>query len=137
MVNKAFNPSRGIRPQAHHSHQKNSERKVHLTNWSPSVREIMVEEVKEINSNSKTKGLVYWTGLVPHGGIRNAIQNQQGRMTGPTRRSRKWTGEEEDDLIRELVEIHGNKKWSQVAKHLTGRIGKQCRERYLDAFQSA
>jgi len=42
------------------------------------VREIMVEEVKEINSNSKTKGLVYWTGLVPHGGIRNAIQNQQG-----------------------------------------------------------
>ncbi|KAJ6872767.1 hypothetical protein NC651_031791 [Populus alba x Populus x berolinensis] len=141
----------------------------------------MVEEVNEINSNSKTKGLVYWTGLVPHGGIRNAIQNQQGRMTGPTRRSRKWTGEEdkiladavkrynsknwkkiaecvpdrtdvqclhrwqkvldpelvkgpwkkeEDDLIRELVEIHGNKKWSQIAKHLPGRIGKQCRERW-------
>ncbi|KAJ6879353.1 transcription factor MYB3R-5 [Populus alba x Populus x berolinensis] len=141
----------------------------------------MVEEVKEINSNSKTKGLVYWTGLVPHGGIGNAIQNQQGRMTGPTRRSRKWTGEEdkiladavkrynsknwkkiaecvpertdvqclhrwqkvldpelvkgpwkkeEDDLIRELVEIHGNKKWSQIAKHLPGRIGKQCRERW-------
>ena len=38
----------------------------------------MVEEVKEINSNSKTKDLVYWTSLVPHGGIRNAIQNQQG-----------------------------------------------------------
>ncbi|KAH8488604.1 hypothetical protein H0E87_024304 [Populus deltoides] len=147
----------------------------------------MVEEVKEINSNSKTKGLVYWTGLVPHGGIRNAIQNQQGRMTGPTRRSRKWTGEEdkiladavkrynsknwkkiaecvpdrtdvqclhrwqkvldpklvkgpwkkeEDDLIRELVEKHGNKKWSQVAKHLTGRIGKQCRERTENSIKN-
>uniref|UniRef100_A0A6N2MDD1 Uncharacterized protein n=1 Tax=Salix viminalis TaxID=40686 RepID=A0A6N2MDD1_SALVM len=140
-------------------------------------------EVKEINSNSKTKGLVYWTGLVPHGGIRNAIQNQQGRITGPARRSSKWTGDEvrdkiladavkrynsrnwkkiaecvpdrtdvqclhrwqkvldpklvkgpwkkeEDDLIRELVEKHGNKKWSQIAKHLPGRIGKQCRERW-------
>ena len=34
--------------------------------------------VKEINSNLKTKGLVYWTDLVSRGGIRNAIQNQQG-----------------------------------------------------------
>uniref|UniRef100_A0A6N2MYA6 Uncharacterized protein n=1 Tax=Salix viminalis TaxID=40686 RepID=A0A6N2MYA6_SALVM len=142
-------------------------------------------EVKEINSNSKTKGLVYWTGLVPHGGIRNAIQNHHLllRITGPARRSSKWTGDEvrdkiladavkrynsrnwkkiaecvpdrtdvqclhrwqkvldpklvkgpwkkeEDDLIRELVEKHGNKKWSQIAKHLPGRIGKQCRERW-------
>ncbi|KAJ6675405.1 TRANSCRIPTION REPRESSOR MYB5 [Salix viminalis] len=122
-------------------------------------------EVKEINSNSKTKGLVYWTGLVPHDGIRNAIQNQQGDkiLADAVKRynSRNWKKiaecvpdrtdvqclhrwqkvldpklvkgpwkKEEDDLIRELVEKHGNKKWSQIAKHLPGRIGKQCRERW-------
>jgi hypothetical protein len=27
------------------------------------------------------------------------------------------------------VRIHGPKKWSLIAEHLPGRIGKQCRER--------
>ena len=30
----------------------------------------------------------------------------------------------------ELVAIHGAKKWSLIANHLPGRIGKQCRERW-------
>ena len=29
-----------------------------------------------------------------------------------------------------LVKSHGPKNWSFVAKHLPGRIGKQCRERW-------
>jgi myb proto-oncogene protein len=29
----------------------------------------------------------------------------------------------------ELVDKYGPKKWSLVAQHLPGRIGKQCRER--------
>ncbi|GJV40914.1 retrovirus-related pol polyprotein from transposon TNT 1-94, partial [Tanacetum coccineum] len=37
----------------------------------------------------------------------------------------------EDDRIQELDENHGCKKWSLVAKHLAGRIGKQCQERWL------
>jgi transcriptional activator Myb len=28
------------------------------------------------------------------------------------------------------VELHGPKRWSFVAGHLFGRIGKQCRERW-------
>ncbi|XP_071932587.1 uncharacterized protein [Coffea arabica] len=40
-----------------------------------------------------------------------------------------WT-KEEDDLIVELVGKQGNKKWSEIAKQLPGRIGKQCRERW-------
>ncbi|XP_031277429.1 transcription factor MYB3R-4-like [Pistacia vera] len=34
-----------------------------------------------------------------------------------------WT-KEEDDLIIELVEKQGKKKWAEIAKHLPGRIGK-------------
>lgn len=37
---------------------------------------------------------------------------------------------EEDNLITRLVQRHGPQKWSNIAKHLPGRIGKQCRERW-------
>ncbi|XP_062250844.1 v-myb avian myeloblastosis viral oncogene homolog-like 2b [Platichthys flesus] len=40
-----------------------------------------------------------------------------------------WTKEEDDKVI-ELVNIYGNKQWAMVAKHLKGRLGKQCRERW-------
>ncbi|KAE8724476.1 hypothetical protein F3Y22_tig00010505pilonHSYRG00005 [Hibiscus syriacus] len=40
-----------------------------------------------------------------------------------------WS-KEEDELIIELVNKYGSKKWSTIAQHLPGRIGKQCRERW-------
>lgn len=40
-----------------------------------------------------------------------------------------WT-KEEDETIVELVNKHGPKKWSVIARSLPGRIGKQCRERW-------
>nr|URY18756.1 MYB protein [Zanthoxylum bungeanum] len=40
-----------------------------------------------------------------------------------------WT-QEEDDMITELVSKYGPTKWSVIAKSLSGRIGKQCRERW-------
>jgi len=33
-------------------------------------------------------------------------------------------------LLVQLVDLHGTKKWSQIAKMLQGRVGKQCRERW-------
>lgn len=36
---------------------------------------------------------------------------------------------QEDEVIGELVKKYGPKKWSTIAQHLPGRIGKQCRER--------
>mmetsp|Transcript_8536 Transcript_8536/g.21963 ORF Transcript_8536/g.21963 Transcript_8536/m.21963 type:complete len:576 (+) Transcript_8536:236-1963(+) len=40
-----------------------------------------------------------------------------------------WT-KEEDDKVVELVKKYGPKRWSLIAGHLKGRIGKQCRERW-------
>ena len=37
---------------------------------------------------------------------------------------------EEDAKVVELVSKLGAKKWSTIASHLPGRIGKQCRERW-------
>uniref|UniRef100_A0A2N9HYE6 Uncharacterized protein n=1 Tax=Fagus sylvatica TaxID=28930 RepID=A0A2N9HYE6_FAGSY len=41
----------------------------------------------------------------------------------------QWTPQE-DRLLVQLVDRIGIKKWSQIAKLLTGRVGKQCRERW-------
>ena len=38
---------------------------------------------------------------------------------------------QEDDKVVELVRRYGPKRWSLIAQHLKGRIGKQCRERYM------
>ncbi|KAK6941509.1 hypothetical protein RJ641_026886 [Dillenia turbinata] len=40
-----------------------------------------------------------------------------------------WS-KEEDDIIIQMVNKHGPKKWSTIAQALPGRIGKQCRERW-------
>jgi len=40
-----------------------------------------------------------------------------------------WT-DDEDNLVLRLVAEHGPQKWTSIAEHLPGRIGKQCRERW-------
>uniref|UniRef100_A0A0E0LIW6 Uncharacterized protein n=1 Tax=Oryza punctata TaxID=4537 RepID=A0A0E0LIW6_ORYPU len=42
-----------------------------------------------------------------------------------------WT-REEDEVLREMVRHHGDRKWAEIAKRLPGRIGKQCRERWTN-----
>ncbi|KPP68987.1 hypothetical protein Z043_112291, partial [Scleropages formosus] len=40
-----------------------------------------------------------------------------------------WTKEEDEKVI-QLVKKYGTKQWAMVARHLKGRLGKQCRERW-------
>jgi hypothetical protein len=49
----------------------------------------------------------------------------------PSRAIKKqaWTPEEDAKLLA-MVEHHGPSSWSQIALHLPGRVGKQCRERW-------
>lgn len=44
---------------------------------------------------------------------------------------------QEDDKVVELVERYGPKKWTLIARHLKGRIGKQCRERWHNHLNPA
>lgn len=37
---------------------------------------------------------------------------------------------QEDETVVQLVDRYGPKKWTLIARHLKGRIGKQCRERW-------
>ncbi|PON50541.1 Octamer-binding transcription factor [Parasponia andersonii] len=47
-----------------------------------------------------------------------------------------WS-KEEDEVIVELVNEYGAKKWSMIAEALPGRIGKQCRERWHNHLNPA
>ncbi|KAF0312427.1 Myb-related protein A [Amphibalanus amphitrite] len=57
------------------------------------------------------------------------IQSRWNRVVNPELVKGPWT-KEEDDRVVELVHQYGAKKWSVIASHLKGRIGKQCRERW-------
>ncbi|XP_034551791.1 v-myb avian myeloblastosis viral oncogene homolog-like 2a isoform X2 [Notolabrus celidotus] len=40
-----------------------------------------------------------------------------------------WSREEDEKIV-DLVEKYGTKHWTLIARHLKGRVGKQCRERW-------
>ncbi|KAG6490658.1 hypothetical protein ZIOFF_051968 [Zingiber officinale] len=63
--------------------------------------------------------------------MKNKSAKRNGGKAQKKSRGKKgqWTAEE-DRLLIGLVEKHGLRKWSQIAKVMHGRIGKQCRERW-------
>lgn len=48
------------------------------------------------------------------------------------RKPKKIWQQYEDELLVQLIEIHGPNKWSCIAQHIPGRQGKQCRERWFN-----
>ncbi|GBG25159.1 Transcription factor MYB98 [Hondaea fermentalgiana] len=63
-------------------------------------------------------------------GRANPPAGGNSRIKGP------WT-REEDELLAKLVKEFGPKKWSVIASHVPGRIGKQCRERWLNHLDAS
>lgn len=60
----------------------------------------------------------------------SALKDRYSKITKTSSSSKgPWT-ETEDKMVLELVAKHGAKKWSVIASHLPGRVGKQCRERW-------
>ena len=56
-------------------------------------------------------------------------QQRWQKVLNPTLIKGPWTKDEDAKVI-ELVHKFGPKRWSLIAKHLQGRLGKQCRERW-------
>lgn len=72
-----------------------------------------------------------WKKIAEHVPDRTDVQclHRWQKVLNPDLVKGPWT-KEEDDLVLQLVKKHGPKKWSLIASHLRGRIGKQCRERW-------
>ncbi|XP_046999231.1 myb-related protein B isoform X2 [Schistocerca americana] len=89
---------------------------------------------KEEDSRLKQLVEVYserWEIIAKHFPDRSDVQCQQRwqKVVNPELVKGPWT-KEEDEKVVELVERYGPKKWTLIARHLKGRIGKQCRERW-------
>ncbi|KAL4716793.1 hypothetical protein ACJJTC_001949 [Scirpophaga incertulas] len=72
-----------------------------------------------------------WEQIASQFPDRSDIQCQQRwtKVVNPELVKGPWT-KEEDEKVVELVAKYGPKKWTVIARHLKGRIGKQCRERW-------
>lgn len=89
------------------------------------------EEDEALTCLVETYGTDNWEGVAYYMHSRTALQCQcrWQRVVSPHLIKGPWT-KEEDEKVAELVAKYGPKKWTVIAKHLKGRIGKQCRERW-------
>ncbi|XP_070149694.1 myb protein isoform X1 [Polyergus mexicanus] len=88
--------------------------------------------LKQLVSNAEQLGTsLRWDIIASRFPDRSDVQCQQrwAKVVNPELVKGPWT-KEEDEKVVELVEKLGPKKWTLIARHLKGRIGKQCRERW-------
>ncbi|XP_033340328.1 proto-oncogene like protein Myb isoform X2 [Megalopta genalis] len=88
--------------------------------------------LKQLVGSVEQRGTVLrWDTIAAHFTDRSDVQCQQrwAKVVNPELVKGPWT-KEEDEKVVELVERYGPKKWTLIARHLKGRIGKQCRERW-------
>ncbi|KAI3501244.1 hypothetical protein L1887_29108 [Cichorium endivia] len=98
--------------------------------WTDEEDTMLTEVVKKYNGRN-------WKKIAESIPGRSDVQclHRWQKVLNPELVKGPWT-KEEDDRIKDLVEKHGCKKWSLIAKHLAGRIGKQCRERTDNAIKN-
>ncbi|XP_054278689.1 myb-related protein B-like [Macrosteles quadrilineatus] len=96
---------------------------VHKGRWTKEEDCLLKEKVEEYSE--------CWEMIAKHFPERTDVQCQQRwhKVVNPDLVKGPWT-KEEDETVMELVEKYGPKKWTLIARHLKGRIGKQCRERW-------
>jgi hypothetical protein len=97
--------------------------------WSKEEDELLSHLCEQFSFNSS----IDWKLISSHfkEPIRTEYQCQQRwqKVLNPDLIKGPWTKEEDAKVI-ELVQKYGPKRWSLIAKHLRGRLGKQCRERW-------
>lgn len=96
--------------------------------WSKEEDELLNRLCEQYPGNSKDWKLISMNFTSPP---RTEYQCQQRwqKVLNPELIKGPWTKEEDAKVI-ELVSKYGPKRWSLIAKHLKGRLGKQCRERW-------
>lgn len=61
-------------------------------------------------------------------------KNERFFQKGPRGRKKGNWREDEDQLLLDWVEANGPQNWTECAKKIRGRCGKQCRERWVNAL---
>ncbi|XP_052450561.1 transcriptional activator Myb isoform X1 [Carassius gibelio] len=105
-------------------HAKTGKRHLGKTRWTR-------EEDEKLKRLVEHHGSEDWKVIASFLPNRTDVQCQHRwqKVLNPELIKGPWT-KEEDQRVIELVQKYGPKRWSVIAKHLKGRIGKQCRERW-------
>ncbi|XP_069743369.1 transcriptional activator Myb isoform X7 [Narcine bancroftii] len=103
---------------------KSCKRQLSKTRWTREED----EKLKKLVEQHGTEDWKVIANFLPN---RTDVQCQHRwqKVLNPELIKGPWT-KEEDQRVIELVQKYGPKRWSIIAKHLKGRIGKQCRERW-------
>ncbi|XP_077499540.1 myb-related protein A-like isoform X3 [Amblyomma americanum] len=96
------------------------------------------EEDERLKRSVQALGSHDWAAIAQCFPDRSDVQCQQRwhKVLNPDLVKGSWS-KEEDEKVVELVKKYGPKKWTLIAKHLKGRIGKQCRERWHNHLNPA
>lgn len=103
-----------------------TKRRASMGKWTEQEDELLRQAVEEHNGKN-------WKKIANHLPGRSDVQclHRWQKVLKPGLIKGPWTAQEDATVIR-LVEIHGQKKWSYIARQLKGRLGKQCRERWYN-----
>ncbi|KAG7965910.1 hypothetical protein I3843_08G024600 [Carya illinoinensis] len=99
--------------------------------WAPEEDEILRKAVQRFKGKN-------WKKIAECFKDRTDVQclHRWQKVLNPELVKGPWS-KEEDEIIVKLVNKYGPKKWSTIAQHLPGRIGKQCRERWHNHLNPA
>lgn len=99
-------------------------------NWTPEEDQLLINLV---DSSTEKK---HWQGMAAkfQNKTPQQIMNRWNKVVNPSLVKGSWTQEEDENLI-EWVRKHGEKEWTKIASQLPGRIGKQCRERWINCLK--
>lgn len=96
------------------------------------------DEDDRLKRSVQLHGTQDWAQVARSFPDRSDVQCQQRwqKVVNPDLVKGSWS-KEEDEKVVQLVHKYGPKKWTLIAKHLKGRIGKQCRERWHNHLNPA
>ena len=118
-------PSPSISPKATKITANGTKKAINRGRWTK-------EEDKKLKQLIETQG-ERWEFIATKYPDRTDVQCQQrwSKVINPDIKKGTWSKEEDEQLL-DLVKKYGPKRWTLIAKHVKGRIGKQCRERWHD-----
>jgi Myb-like DNA-binding domain len=100
-----------------------------------TFRDMASEEWRAPNDDSSSPLSGSTTSTADSRGHGHALpatgKSHRRARSGSIKSAQRWT-QEEHELLLHVVERYGCKQWSTVARHMPGRTGKQCRERWIN-----
>jgi hypothetical protein len=94
--------------------------------WTKSEDRLLARVVKQLGPRN-------WQQVAHILGDRTGSQCLQRwtKALDPAIKRSRWA-QEEDDVLKNAVEVYGLGNWTKVQKHIPGRTDMQCRERWVN-----